>query len=69
VTTQRGAAGLSWPLRALLDELPHQGPVPNGPDNDFLRQLVIHYSHEPNSQVAVIRIEPGQPYGVMVHIT
>jgi hypothetical protein len=66
VTTQRGAAG---PVQALLDELPCHGPVQNGPANDFLRQLAIHYSHEPNSQVAVIRIEPGQPYRVMVHIT
>ena len=63
---QHAAAGAA---RTFLDELPHQGPVPNGPANERLRQLAILYLHEPNSQVAVIRMEPGQAHGVMVHIT
>ena len=61
------------PALAFLNELPHQGPIP-GPNvqvNELLRQLAILYLHDPNSQIAVIRVEPGpgQAHGVRVHIT
>ena len=58
------------PAQAFVNELPHQGLVPNRPlANELLRQLAILYLHEPNSQITVIRMEPGQAYGVRVHIT
>jgi len=57
------------PARVFLGEFPHQGPVPNGPANELLRQLAILYLREPNSQVAVISMEPGQAHGITVHIT
>lgn len=58
------------PVRAFLDELPHQGPVPNAnrPANEVLRQLAMLYLRDPNSQV-MIRMEPGQTHGVRVVIT
>jgi hypothetical protein len=51
--------------------LPHQGPIPNMQVNELLRQLAIRYLHDPNSQIAVIRMEPGpgQAHRVRVHIT
>ena len=45
------------------------GPVSNVQVNELLRQLAILYLHEPNSQITVIRMEPGQAHGVRVHIT
>ena len=64
---------VAGPAPAFLDELPHQGPVPNlnVQVNELLRQLAIIYLHDPNSQIAVIRMEPGpgQAHGVRVHIT
>ena len=57
------------PARAFPDELPPRGPVPNRPANEVLRQLAILYLREPNSQVAVIRMEPSHDYGVRVVIT
>jgi hypothetical protein len=57
------------PARAFLDGRPHQGPVPNGLANEVLRQLAILYLREPNSQVVVIRMEPGYARGVRVVIT
>jgi hypothetical protein len=56
------------PARGFLGELPHQGPVPNGTANEILRQLAILYLREPNSRVAVIRMEPGHARGVRVVI-
>jgi len=53
----------------LLNEMPHQVPVPNGRAIEVLRQLATLYLHDPNSQVAGIRMEPGQADGVMVVIT
>jgi hypothetical protein len=53
----------------LIDKLPHQVPVPNGRASEALRQLAALYLHDPNSQVAGIRIEPGRADGVMVVIT
>jgi len=63
---QHAAAG---PAPAFLDELPHQVPFPNGRASEVLRQLATLYLHDPNSQVAGIRMEPGQADGVMVVIT
>jgi hypothetical protein len=60
------------PARALLDEWPHHNPaVPNADVNELLRQLAILYLRDPNSQITVIRMEPGpdQVHGVRVHIT
>lgn len=44
--------------------MPYQGPVPSGIANEVLRQLAILYLREPNSQVAVIRMEPGHAHGL-----
>lgn len=57
------------PARAFLDGLPHQDPVPNGRANELLRELAILYLREPNSQVAIIRMEPGHAHGIKVDIT
>jgi hypothetical protein len=62
---QQAAAG---PAPAFLDELPRQVPVPNRRATEVLRQLATLYLHDPNSQVAGIRMEPGQD-DVMVVIT
>jgi hypothetical protein len=53
----------------LIDELPHRVPVPNGRASEALRQLATLYLHDPDSQVAEIRMEPGRADGVMVVIT
>jgi hypothetical protein len=68
---QNAAAG---PARAFLDERPplNEGApqaVPNRLANEVLRQLAILYVREPNSQVAMIRMEPGLARGVRVVIT
>ena len=62
------------PAPAFLDELPNQGPIHNMQVNELLRQLATAYLHDPNSQIAVVRVErgpggPGQAHGVRVHIT
>jgi hypothetical protein len=41
--------------------MPYQG-LPNGIVNEVLRQLAILYLRDPNSQVAVIRMEPGHAH-------
>jgi hypothetical protein len=63
---QQAAAG---PAPAFLDhEVPHEGPVPNRRATEVLRQLAILYLNDPNSQLAMIRMEPGHADGVMVVI-
>ena len=59
------------PASAFFDEWPHQGTVPDVQVNELLRQLAIRYLHDRNSQIAVIRMEPGPGLvqGVRVHIT
>jgi hypothetical protein len=57
------------PAPGFLNEWPPQGPVPNVPANEVLRQLAILYLREPNSQVSVIRMEPSHAHGVRVFIT
>lgn len=57
------------PAQAFFDERPDQGPVPNGPAAEILRQLAILYLHEPNSQVAMINMEPDHFHGVRIVIT
>ncbi|KAF8487036.1 hypothetical protein DFH94DRAFT_11681 [Russula ochroleuca] len=57
------------PAPAFLNEWPPQDPVPNVPANEVLRQLAILYLREPNSQVAVLRMEPSHAHGVRVFIT
>ena len=58
------------PTPAFLNEWPQQGAIPNVQVNELLRQLAIRYLHDPNSQIAVIRVEPGpgQAHGVRVNI-
>ena len=51
-----------------FDELPDQGPVPNRWATEVLRQLALLYLNDPNSQLAMIRMEPGYADGVMVVI-
>lgn len=53
----------------LIDKLPHRVPVPNGRASEALRQLAALYLHDPSSQVAEIRMEPGRADGVAVVIT
>jgi len=62
---QQAAAG---PAPAFLDEVPHQSPVPNERASEVLRQLAILYLNDPNSQLTMIRMEPGYADGVMVFI-
>lgn len=52
-----------------FDEGADQGPVPNGPAAETLRQLAILYLREPNSQVAMINMEPSHFLGVRIVIT
>lgn len=63
---QQAAAG---PAPAFLDEVPQQDPAPNGRASEVLRQLAIRYLNDPNSQLAMIRMEPGHIDGVTVVIT
>jgi hypothetical protein len=51
-----------------FDELPDQGPVPNRRATEVLRQLALLYLNDPNSQLAMIRMEPGYADEVMVVI-
>lgn len=57
------------PAQDFVDEWPPQGAVPNGPSNDVLRNLAFFYLREPNSQVSLIHLEPGDANGVRVAIT
>jgi hypothetical protein len=57
------------PAPTFPDGWPPQGPVPNMPADEILRQLAILYLREPNSRVAVIRMEPVNTRGVRVFIT
>jgi hypothetical protein len=65
------------PLRNAAADPPRVFPVewppldrgPDGRANEVLRELAILYLREPNSQVAVIRMEPGHAHGVRVVIT
>jgi hypothetical protein len=62
---QQAAAG---PAPPVLDEAPHQGPVPQGRASEVLRQLALLYLNDPNSQLAMIRMEPGHNSEVTVVI-
>ncbi|KAF8488313.1 hypothetical protein F5888DRAFT_1893412 [Russula emetica] len=55
--------------QAFFDERPDQGPVPNGPAAEILRQFAIVYLYEPHSQVAMINMEHGHSHGVRIVIT
>ncbi|KAF8487028.1 hypothetical protein DFH94DRAFT_702468 [Russula ochroleuca] len=57
------------PAQDFVDVWPPQGGVPNGSSNEILRQLAFFYLREPNSQVSLIRLEPGDAHGVRVAIT
>jgi hypothetical protein len=56
-------------VQTFIDERPDQDPVPNGLPAEILRQLAILYLREPNSQVAMINMEPGHFHGVRIVIT
>lgn len=57
------------PAPALLDEVPHQGSVPNGWGTEVLRQLAILYLNDPNSRLDMLRMEPGHDGEVTVVIS
>ena len=63
---QQAAAG---PAAAFLDEVPHQGPVPNGRASELLRQLALLYLNDPHSQLVSIRMGPGHGDEVTVNFT
>jgi hypothetical protein len=65
---QQGPAG---PAEAFLDEWPHRVPDFNEPlaARELLRRLANRYLNEPDSQVDVVRIEPGRAGGIRVVIT
>ena len=50
-----------------FDELPDR-PVPNRRATEVLRQLALLYLNDPNSQLTMLRMEPGYADGVMVVI-
>jgi hypothetical protein len=49
-------------------KLLHQVTVPNGRASEVLRQLALVYFHDPNSQVAGIRMQPGRADGLGVMV-
>jgi hypothetical protein len=51
-----------------FDQFPGQGPVPNRRASEVLRQLALLYLNDPNSQLTMVRMEPGYADGVMVVI-
>lgn len=55
--------------QALLDEGPHQVPVFNEPAREILRRMANRYLNDPESQVNMIRMEPGTAGGIRVDIT
>jgi hypothetical protein len=57
------------PDRAIHEEWPHQGRVPNDPAAEVLRQLANRYLHQPGSQVGMIHMERGPAGGIRVVIT
>jgi hypothetical protein len=57
------------PAQAFLDELPHQVPVLNEPAAEVLRRLANRYLNELDSQVDMVRMEPGPAGGIRVVIT
>jgi hypothetical protein len=63
---QQAAAG---PAAAFLDEVPHQDPVRNGQASEVLRQLALLYLNDPNSQLTMVRVGPGQANEVTVDIS
>ena len=63
---QQAAAG---PAAALLDEVPHQDPVPNGRASEVLRQLALLYLSDPNSRLTMVRVGPGHASEVTVDIS
>ena len=63
---QQAAAG---PAPAVFDEVPHQDPVPNRRVSEVLRQLALLYLNDPNSQLVMIRMEPGNGEEVTVDFT
>jgi hypothetical protein len=56
------------PAQDFVDEWLTQDAV-NEPSNEILRQLACFYLREPNSQVSLIRLEPGDAHRVRVAIT
>jgi hypothetical protein len=62
------AFNVEFQQAAAFDELPDQGPVPNRRATEVLRELALLYLNDPNSQLAMIRMEPGYADGVMVVI-
>lgn len=57
------------PVRAFLDEWPYQGPIPNEPATEALRQRANHYLQQANSQVVMVGVERGGASGFKVVIT
>ena len=57
------------PAQAFLDELPHQVPALNEPAAEVLRRLANRYLNELDSQVDMVRMEPGPAGGIRVVIT
>ena len=58
-------------LAPAFGELPHQGHMPMiiEPATEVLRKLANHYLNQPDSQVGMVRMEPGLGGGVGVVIT
>jgi hypothetical protein len=63
---QQAAAG---PAAAFLNEVPHEGPVPNRRASEVLRQLALLYLNDPNSQLTMVRMGPSHDNEVTVDIT
>jgi len=55
--------------QALLDEGLHQVPIFNEPSREILRRMANRYLNDPDSQVDMIRMEPGTAGGIRVNIT
>ena len=52
-----------------LVERPHQVPIFVGPAREILRRMADRYLNDPDSQVNMIRMEPGTAGGIRVDIT
>ena len=63
---QRAAAS---PGLAHLDEWPHQIPAFGEPATEILRRLANRYLNLPETQVDMVRMEPGQAGRIRVVIT
>ena len=57
------------PGLANLDEWPHQVPALGEPATVILRRLANRYLDHPDSQVDMVRMEPGPAGGIRVVIT